>query len=357
MDHEWAGLSVEEKTEKLFESWLRPKGVNFISPEAEKAYRARATRIRDAVQLKLPDRVPVVISAGDFPIHYAGMTVQEGMYDYDKLCSAYQKFNLDYGADAYTSAARGGAGRVYDTLDYKLYMWAGHGIGPNRPLQCVEAEYMKADEYDDLIRDPSDFWMRVYIPRIMGALEPFSKLYPFSRVIETPGITGLAAPFGRPEVQEAFKALFRAGEETLRWRQIVKACDGVVMAAGFPGIGGGASRAPFDVLGDTLRGTRGIMMDMYRQPDKLHEAMERLTPLMIQMGISGCLASGSPWVGMPLHKGADNFLSDAQYREFYWPTLKKVFLGLMEEGLIPIPFAEGSYNNRLEIIRELPVGK
>ena len=29
-------------------------------------------------------------------------------------------------------------------------------------------------------------------------------------------------------------------------------------------------------LGDTLRGTKGIMLDMYRQPDKLLKAMEAL---------------------------------------------------------------------------------
>ena len=33
---------------------------------------------------------------------------------------------------------------------------------------------------------------------------------------------------------------------------------------------------PFDAIGDTLRGTRGIVMDMYRQPEKLLQAMEAI---------------------------------------------------------------------------------
>jgi len=54
---------------------------------------------------------------------------------------------------------------------------------------------------------------------------------------------------------------------------------------GFPNILGGFTKAPFDTIGDTLRGTRGIIMDMYRQPDKLLRALETLTPIMIGMGV------------------------------------------------------------------------
>ena len=47
---------------------------------------------------------------------------------------------------------------------------------------------------------------------------------------------------------------------------------------------------------------------------------------------------------IPLHKGADGFLSDEDYRDLYWPTLKAVILGLAEEGLVPLLFAEGGYD-------------
>jgi uroporphyrinogen-III decarboxylase len=60
---------------------------------------------------------------------------------------------------------------------------------------------------------------------------------------------------------------------------------------------------------------------------------------------------------MPLHKGADGFLSDEQFRTFYWPSLRSVILGLVEGGCIPFLAAEGGYNTRLEVIRDLPPGK
>jgi uroporphyrinogen-III decarboxylase len=59
---------------------------------------------------------------------------------------------------------------------------------------------------------------------------------------------------------------------------------------------------------------------------------------------------------MPLHKGADGFMSDEQFRTFYWPTLKAVILGLAEEGCVPFLFCEGGYNSRLQYLQELPKG-
>ena len=35
---------------------------------------------------------------------------------------------------------------------------------------------MKADEYDLLIADPSNYWQRFYLPRVIGAMEPWTML-------------------------------------------------------------------------------------------------------------------------------------------------------------------------------------
>ena len=49
-------------------------------------------------------------------------------------------------------------------------------------------------------------------------------------------------------------------------------------------------------------------------------------------------------------------MSNKQFETFYWPFLKKVMLGLIEEGLVPMPFAEGDYMPRLDIIKDMPRG-
>jgi uroporphyrinogen-III decarboxylase len=163
-------------------------------------------------------------------------------------------------------------------------------------------------------------------------------------------------PLGTPELQKALLDVMGAASEATQWGNEVQRINRSIMGKGYPILSGGLARAPFDVIGDSLRGTAGVMMDMYRHPDELLEACERLTPFMVKSGIEAGRATGHPITFMPLHKGADGFMSDKQFRTFYWPTLKKVIIGLVNEGLVPYLFVEGGYNSRLEVISDLPKG-
>ncbi len=350
-------MSPEEKREEMFESWLSPQRVEFTDIEAENMYKERVTRLIKVINLEVPDRIPVYPSVGFFPAYYAGITPREAMYDYEKLVRAWKKYHFDFSPDINAGMGIPGPGKTYDDLDYKLYAWPGHGVPHDATYQCIEKEYMKANEYEALIQDPSDFWLRIYLPRVFGSLEPLKQLSPFTHLIEWPNVGPGVLPFGKPEVKAAFEALFEAGEQAVKWATIVGNAGRELMACGFPVAAGGMAKAPFDTIGDTLRGTRGVVMDMYRQPEKLHEAMEKITPLMINMAVSSARVTGNPIIFIPLHKGAEGFMSDEQYKTFYWPTLKKVILGLIEEGLVPRIIAEGAYEARLEIIKDIPAGK
>jgi hypothetical protein len=358
MEKKWEEMSADEKQEQLFQRWFSPQGVEFVSPETEKSYKDRITRIKDALQMrKLPDRVPVIPNVGFFPAFYAGLTPQEIMYDYDKLNMAWQKYALDFQPDAHIGCFVPGPGRLFEILDYKLYAWPGHGASPYHTYQCLEGEYMKADEYDAFILDPTGFFERMYLPRIFHTLEPFKMLAPLPNIIELPFTGGNLLPYGLPEVQTAMKALMEAGTEALKWVEVLVAHDKEMAAAGYPNFFGGAAKAPFDYLADTLRGTRGIMLDLYRQPDKIIKACDVITPLMVGMGVSMAKMNGNPVVFIPLHKGADGFMSDEQFKTFYWSSFRKLLMGLIDEGCIPYSFVEGGYNSRLEVIKDLPKGK
>jgi hypothetical protein len=357
MEKRWEELSPDEKQEVMFQRWLSPEGVEFASSEAAKQYRERVTRIKDVVQLKkLPDRVPVFPFIGFFPAYYAGFTAMDIMYDYEKLVTAFKKYIFDFEPDINPGAFFTGSGRLFELVDLKLYAWPGHGVDPNHSYQCIEREYMTADEYDALILDPSHFWNSTYLPRILGVMEPLKTLQSPVNVQEG-AIAGFLLPFGLPDVQAAYKTLFEAGAEVLKLMGVLGGFDREITMAGFPGFLGGLTKAPFDVIGDTLRGTKGIIMDMYQRPEKLLKAMEVLTPLMINMGVSMAKMHGNPLTLITLHKGADGFMSDKQFKTFYWPSLKNLILGLIDEGCVPLLFVEGSYNSRLEVIRDIPGGK
>ncbi|MFZ0448500.1 MAG: uroporphyrinogen decarboxylase family protein [Desulfatiglandaceae bacterium] len=363
MGKKWEEMSPDEKQEAQFQKLLTPKDpegndLQFQSQQAEANYKASINRIKDAIQLKkTPDRVPVTILPSMFPYINAGMTVEEAMYDYDKCTAAFKKFMLEFQPDMNIGASAPGPGKFFEILDYKLYSWPGHGVKPEHCYQCNEKEYMTAEEYDLLITDPSFYFRNFYLPRVFGALGGFTMLPPLTGILEMYGVAYNFIPYALPPVQGTFKALFEAGAEALKWAMAMGGSDVELKSLGFPNILGGFTKAPFDVIGDTLRGTRGIMVDMYRQPDKLLKAMEALVPIMIGMGIGASQQTGNPQIFMPLHKAADGFLSDEQFDKFYWPTFKAVMLGLIDGGCIPFPALEGHWGSRLKVIQDVPKGK
>ena len=358
MDAQWKKLSPAEKFEAHFAEWISPQGVQFASPQAEQAYKERTQILKDVVQLKKPARVPICPNIGFYPFAYAGVTPEHAMYDTQELGYALKKFHADFQPDSLAAAAIYGNGRIFDMLDYKVYRWPGHGVAPSSPYQCLEGEYMQADEYDLFINDPSGYFARFYLPRAFGALGGWQMTAPLTDILELPFLGPYIVPIGIPSVQDSYERLLEAGRIAMEWIQDCNAIDGATISTlGIPVLLGGFSKAPFDTLGDTMRGTRAIMLDMFRQPKKLLAAMERLVPLAVDMGVRTAGLGHNPHVFIPLHKGADGFMSNHDFETFYWPTLKAVILGLIEEGLVPFLFVEGGYNQRLDIITDPDIPK
>lgn len=50
-------------------------------------------------------------------------------------------------------------------------------------------------------------------------------------------------------------------------------------------------------------------------------------------------------------------MSDAEFKEFYWPYLRKGLLGLIEKGVTPVIYWEADFESRLEHIVDVPTGK
>jgi hypothetical protein len=325
------------------------------SPEA--LFEERERRVNDAVALKEPDRVPVMVLSGFFPAHYGGITCEEAMYDFEKVMQAWTKFLQDFQPDMtdnpFTTRF---LGAVLDALGSQQLKWPGKGVDVMSSYQFVEGEYMMADEYDELLSDTTGFLVRTYWPRIFSGLKGLEKLPPLNDIFSYYMGLGKFAAFGMPEVQEALGVLTNAAKKARAMIEGAMAWAKQCRELGFPAQAGSLTQAPFDTISDFLRGTRGAMLDMYRQPDKLIEAAERLLPIMLKLGLSA-KDRGVPRVFIPLHKGLDGFMSPEQFKTFYWPTLKKLIEGLIEEGCTPIVFWEGDVESRLELIGDIPKAK
>jgi hypothetical protein len=350
----WAAMTPEERRAWRIDKWRNPD-VEFASPEAEATYKARVDRIVAAINLEKPDRVPVRLNMGFWPAKSAGLTAYEAMSDVPRALKAWKDFNLKFQPDASVDPLHNTVpAAMFAALEYNLYAWPGHGVSEAASYQYNEKEWMVPEDYDQLISDPTDYLLRTYLPRTVGAYKGFGDLSSFWDYIELPFVFGQVLGWGSDEMVASLEKLTAAAKAANEWFKLALPAMAEVQGLGFPPYAGCATKAPFDILGDTLRGTKGVIVDMFRYPDKVLAACERLVQVAVDWPLR---KTGSPVVPLcfiPLHKGADGFMSDDQFHTFYWPTLRKTLIGLINEGMIPFLFAEGRYNSRLEAIMDLP---
>jgi len=351
----WEKLSPEERRELRLDYWEGGSWINFKGPDAESEYRKKVKVLRDAVEMKGSSRVPTVPMMGGYLFKRAGLSGREALYNYESMSKPIIDFHNKFKPDTAVLPMMGSA-RVWEILDYKLYTWAGHGLPDNQYFQTVEREYMKEDEYPLFIGDPSGFWLKHYLPRVFGALAPLSKMFELPLLTEIVQVCWASFPFGMPDVQDMLKKLMEAGNEAMKFMDVSMKVSTDLESSGYPSLRSVFAKAPFDMIGDTLRGVKGMVMDMYRRPDLVLAACEKLVPIVIRDAVEACDRAGAVFVFFPLHKGADTFMSPDQYKKFYWPTFRAVMEGLNKEGLIAHLFAEGGYNKRLEIIADYPKG-
>ena len=327
-----------------------------MTDDAGRLFAKREKRISDAIALRQPDRVPVWSGVpGRYPAEHLGISPMEQMMDVDKALEANFQTALYYQPDMVEIMPP--LGGVLDPLGYRHLKWAGHGLKEDSGWQFADEEVMKADEYDELLYDPSDFIVRKYWPRAYTKLAGLAGLAPLRE-----GQGYFAGPFafaafGTPAGQEALEALREAGGAALKTVMALGAHGSAPGRGGLSAVLGGDSAPPFDLVGDFLRGRKGVILDMFRQPEKLEAAAEKLLPTAIEMGVRGAEMSHNPRVFVPIHGGVEGFMSLDQYKRFYWPTLQQLLVALAERGLSPWVLVEGNSNTRLETMADVPAGK
>lgn len=319
-------------------------------------YQERITSFEKAVKLKQSDRVLVIpISMQFFDTLQAGMSNAQAMVDHTSRYQIWRDFVIDYQFDMAPALGTFPA-QMLETLAAKHYLWPGGSLADHLPFQYVEKEYLLQDEYDQLLANPGDFTCRVIWPRKSGLLETTQSLPPLHWLGLDPATLG--SYLGNPEAINSLKGLIQLGEEYQEWLEIHNSAVQELEEKGFPiTYGTPYGHTAFDVIADYYRGLRGIMMDMYRIPEKLLAALDLFTEMMIEWMIKDTRLYANPRVPIWLHRGQDSLMSPEQYEKFYWPGLRKLTLALVDAGLTPILFFQGDYSSRLPYLAELPTGK
>ena len=281
----------------------------------EELYSLRRGRIDAAVACSHADRIPIMPFARAYPYVRRGHSMGQAMNDTALAQQDMKDWILALQPDMAVSytASLAGAGAAMSEMGVTLLDWPGRSggtLGENGTLQIVENPPMDEDAYEDT-------------ETVLSLLPRFDTSLPHAA---------------------AYRAAAAQFERELR-------------AEGFPTAYCAIAAAPFDVLGLCLRGTLGLMTDIYMYEDEVKEVMELLLPPILENAAAQAAQSEGRFVFVPLKNGMEGYLSLEQYEEFYLPTLVKLCEGLTARGLTPLLSAEGPYTSRLELLRALPAGK
>jgi hypothetical protein len=327
------------------------------TPEAKIQYDARWQRIMDCVALRQPDRMPVAMFGFFWFAKYGSISCKELMYDYEKNKEACENAVLEFEPDAVGPLVMlTAAGRSLEALDFKQLKWPGHGVSDDQGFQYLDREYMSADEYDEFIFDPTGFYLKKYLPRVAGVFSGFDQLPVFPGLHYFRLVAGIRA-FAKPAVRESFEKIVAAAQEAQAMFDHHMDWVGRIKARGFPLMNAGISVSPYDFIADYFRGATGMMKDLFRHKDKLHEVLDKAAIFLARMTIDNAKSAGHPIVMIPIHWAPDAFMSQKQFDEFWWPPFRRMMIEMIDAGLVPMPLWEADCTKRLETIKDIPAGK
>jgi hypothetical protein len=218
-------LSEEEK--RLKEQIEKRHGKSVVA-----LYQEREKRIYDTMQLKVPDRVPVVF--WDVPLlacRYAGLPYSAAYYDASAWRAAFKKMFADIEPDGWAVANRE-SGVALEATGTMFTRWPGGNLPPDIANQVVEQEFMKAAEYDLFLADPSDFIVRVWLPRVYNSLRPLARLPPLMNLGSN--LIAVSTIFASSEFMELAQAMNKAGEAATKWEREIGRMDKEMASLGFP---------------------------------------------------------------------------------------------------------------------------
>ncbi len=326
-------------------------------PNYGPGYAERLRRLANAVALRPADRVPTIFYTMFWHARYGGFSCREAMYDYAKVSDAMRRILLEFEPDAYAPPhVITSIGPIMDRIGYRQMNWPGHGTADNVSYQYLDREYMKGEEYEDYLFDPTGFYLEKFLPRVAEAFEGLSRLSDLPGQYYSTLLLGMRH-YAAPKLVESLASMREAGEEARRMLEQGARFAQEMAELGFPPGQGAMANAPFDYFGDSFRGSRGILLDMYRRKDLLLAAMEKACVYILRQAVAAGSRSASKFVFIPTHWAFDAFMSLAQFKTFYWPSFRKLLLGLIDAGLVPLVLWEGDCSSRLETIADIPAGK
>jgi hypothetical protein len=310
-----------------------------MAQDMEALYQQRMKRYVTAMRGGKPDRIPIRPFVAEFIATYAGYTCQEVVHDYTKAFEATCKCAADFDWDATVPNMVYVWTGLTQALGLKYYAIPGIDISKDFGFQykepSEETAYMKVEEYDEFIADPTGFLYNVWLPRVS---------------------TDIRGP-GEPNTMRGNLALVKGGMAMMQYfNAFGPQCERLRKESGTVSAISGIFKAPLDILADKLRGYIGLVMDLVERPKKVMAACEALMPHLTWTALSGADPAKNVPIGWWMHRGCVPFISRDHFEKIFWPTTKPILQEIWKRGQQVLMYAEGKWAPHLERFRELPAG-
>ena len=307
--------------------------------DKEQLYQQRLKRYSTALRNGKPDRVPIRPFVAEFIATYTGYSCQDVTQDFELAFEATRKCCADFEWDATVPNMVYVWGGIAQVMNLRYYQIPGVGLSPNTGFQYLEPpeeqSFMRADEYDALIADPTGFLFNVWLPRV-------------SRDVVGPGEANtyrnnVAFLKGGMSMMNYFGAFPRQIQRMREETGTVSAIAGIL-------------KAPLDILADKLRGYMGLAIDLMEQPDKVLKACEALAPHLCHVAATSSDPTNTVPIGFWMHRSCVPFISQSHFDNIFWPTLKPIIQELWRQGKQTLFYAEGKWAAHHKTFTELPEG-
>lgn len=303
----------------------------------QQVYTERLTRYVTAMRNGKPDTVPIRPFVAEFTAKYAGLTCQEVTHDYNKAFEAVRKCSSDFDWDAVVGNMVYVWTGLTQAIGLRYYGVPGIHIGADVGFQYREPSedqaWMRPDEYDALIEDPTSFLFNTWLPRVSSEVVPIGSPSSYRN--------NLSFLKGGMAMLSYFNAFGPHGER-------------LKSEFGMPGAISGILKAPLDILADKLRGYVGLAMDLLSQPEKVKRACEALAPHLAHIALSGADPERKVPITIWMHRGCVPFISFKHFSEIYWATLRPIIEHLWANGCQTLFYAEGDWTAHLSDFADLP---
>jgi len=282
----------------------------------------REERIRAAVNLEIPDRVPVAPYMLQFPLRYQGVPQSEGYKNPHRAIQAFiDTFDALGGYDGQIAADLiwpSSSWRI-SSAPTPMYV-AGRGAPEDSPIQAAEREIMVVEDYDTIISKGWNGFLEELLPRVTG------------RSVE--------------KIDASQKRQCKIYmDDAKAWKE-----RGVPVLLG-------ATTCSCTMILSLCRSLTQFTLDLYRRPDKVEAAMDAMVDDLIDNVKNDIKATGMPWVFFPLERGSGFYYPMKIFERFGFPYLKKMVDAFAAEGLTTTLHFDTDWTMNLPYLKDLPKGK